>query len=105
MALPSSLFVSSEVQTREVELPDGQKHTLYFKALPAVEFRKFQLAEFSDNDDVKANSMSKLIAASLCEPDGKLALTLKDAERLHPLAANALVGAILDINGFGQKKD
>jgi hypothetical protein len=105
MALPSSLFVSSEVQSREVDLPDGNKHTLYFKALPAVEFRKFQLAEFSNDDDVKAQSMSRLIASSLCESDGKLALTIKDAERLHPLAANSLVTAILDINGFGQKKD
>lgn len=105
MTLPAGLFVSSEVQPREVELPDGSKHTLHFKALPAVEFRRFQLAEFSTDDEKKAASVTHLIAASVCDPDGRPAMTVKDAERLHPLAANALMAAILDVNGFGQKKD
>nr|AMP48223.1 hypothetical protein [uncultured bacterium] len=105
MALPSSFFAASDVQSREVELPDGSKHTLYFKELPAVEFRKFQLAENSEDEDVKASSIAKLIAASLVESDGKPAITLKDAIKLNSAAANSIMSAILDVNGFGKSKN
>lgn len=104
MGLPSALFVSSEVHAREVELPDGSKHTLHFKELPAVDFRKFQLAEMSDDDEVKAHSMARLIAASVVEPDGKPALDFKRASTLKPEMADKLVGVILEVNGFGKKK-
>lgn len=105
MGLPSNLFVSSAIHEREVKLPDGSVHKLHFKELPAIEFRKFQLAEASDDDEVRASSMTKLIVGSLCEPDGKPAITLKEAAKLNSPAANALVAAILDVNGFGEKKD
>lgn len=105
MTLPSSFFAVSEAQPREVTLPDGSKHTLHFKELPAVEFRKFQLSEASENEDVRAMSIAKLIAASLVEPDGKPAITLKDAAKLNGAAANAIMAAILDVNGFGQTKN
>jgi hypothetical protein len=73
--LDKSFFVSTELQEREVELADGSKHVLYFKELPAIEFRRFALAEQSENENVKATSIAKLIAASLCDADGKLAIT------------------------------
>jgi hypothetical protein len=105
MTLPALFFAASEVQAREVELPDGSKHTLHFKELPAVEFRKFQLAEASDDEDVRSSSIAKLIAASLVEEDGKPAITLKDAAKLNSAAANAILAAILDVNGFGKAKN
>lgn len=107
MALPDSLFVSSAVVAREVELADGSIHTLHFRPLPAVEFRKFQLAEASDNPDVKAMSVARIIAASLCEEDGRLALTVERAAQLSPSAANSIMLAILAVNGFDvdPKKD
>lgn len=105
MKLAQSLFVSSEVHKRDVTLPDGSVHTLHFKELPAVEFRKFQLAESSADDDIKAGSMAKLIAASMVEEDGKQAITLKDALRLNSAATNAIISAILEINGFGERKN
>ena len=86
-------------------MPDGSKHTLHFKELPAVEFRKFQLAEASDDEDVRSSSIAKLIAASLVEEDGKPAITLKDAAKLNSAAANAILAAILDVNGFGKAKN
>ena len=92
-------FLEGEV---EVELPDGSKHMLHFKELPAVEFRKFQMAENSEDDEVRASSIAKLIAMSLVEPDGKPALTIKEAVKLNSAAANAIMAAILDINGFGK---
>jgi hypothetical protein len=105
MGLPNTFFTSQEVQEREVTLSDGTKHTLCFKELPAVEFRKFQMAESSEDEEVRAASIAKLIAASLVEKDGKPALTMKQALQLKGAAANAIMSAILDVNGFGSKND
>jgi len=106
MKLSKTLFVSDEIHEKQVVLPNGEEHTLYFKELSAVEFRKFQMAEFSEDEDVKSNSMAKLIAISLVDPDGKPALSIKEAAKLNSAATNAIVAVILSINGFGeQKKD
>ncbi len=105
MTLSSAFFASSEIQKRDVTLPDGSVHTLHFKELPAVEFRKFQMAESAEDEDVRAASIAKLIAASLVEEDGKAAITIKDAARLNSAAANAIMVAILDVNGFGKSKN
>ena len=99
--LNESLFVSDAIVEKKVTLPDGTEHALYFKELPAIEFRKFQLIEQSDDEDVRATSMAKLIVASLCEPDGKPAITMKQAMRLKSSAMNAIVNAIMEVNGFG----
>lgn len=100
--LDESLFVSSQVQEKKVKLPDGSEHILYFKELPAVEFRRFALAEQSENEDIKATSIAKLIASSLCEPDGKPAITFEKALQLKASAMNAIFEAMLEVNG--QKK-
>lgn len=100
--LDKSFFVSAELQEREVELADGSKHVLYFKELPAIEFRRFALAEQSDNENVRATSIAKLIAASLCEADGKSAITFDQALNLKASALNAIFEAMLEVNG--QKK-
>lgn len=105
MTLAASLFVSGVIHKRDITLPDGTTHVLHFKELPAVGFRSFQLAETSDDDEVRAASMVKLIASSLCEEDGKPAITQTEAARLTSAAANALISAILEINGFGTKKN
>lgn len=105
--LNESLFVSAQIVEKEVTLADGTTHTLYFKELPAVEFRKFYIAEQSNDEDVQAASMAKLVAASLCEPDGKPAITVKKALMLKGSALSAIVEAIMQVNGFGAdaKKD
>ena len=86
-------------------MADGTKHVLHFRELPVVDFRRFHMAESSADEDVRASSIAKLIAASLVQPDGKPAITVKDAMRLNSAAANAIVNAILDVNGFGVKND
>jgi hypothetical protein len=101
--IDAALFVSDKVHEKQVTLPDGSTHALYFKELPAVEFRKFAIAESSEDEAVQANSMAKLIAASLCEPDGKPAITLKDAQRLTASAMTAIAAAIMEVNGFSAK--
>jgi hypothetical protein len=100
-SLHDSLFISEQVHEREVELPDGNKHTLYFRELPAADFRKFHLAEQSDDENLRANSMIRLVAASLCEPDGKRALTVERAAKLKPQALGAIFAKVLEVNGFG----
>jgi hypothetical protein len=105
--LNDSLFVSDTIVEKDVVLADGTSHKLFFKELPAIEFRKFYLAEQSADEDVQASSMAKLVAASLVEPDGKPAITVKKALSLKGSALSAIVNAIMEVNGFGAnvKKD
>jgi len=106
-SLGSSLFVSDKIHERKVTLPDGGEHTLFFKELPAIEFRKFYMAEQSKNEDEQAGSIAKLIAACLCEPDGKPALTAQKAAQLTAAASFAIAAEVLAVNGMGAaaKKD
>lgn len=99
-SLSASLFVSDKIHEQKVKL-GTEEHTLYFKELPAVEFRKFFLAEQSKDEDQQAGSISKLIAMSLCEPDGKPALTEQKAAQLTAAAAIEITNVILSINGMG----
>lgn len=103
MNLSAALFISDDIQARDVKLPDGSVHALHFRQLPAAEFRRFFTALQSDDEAVMSNAMAKLITASLCTPDGKPALQLKDALRLKPLAEKAIGDAVLDVNGLGSK--
>jgi hypothetical protein len=100
MAKLDKFFVSTEIHERTVKLPDGSEHLLHFRELPAADFRRFHMAEMSEDEDVRAGSMAKLICACLCEPDGKAAITYKQALQLKPAAANALIGAVLSVNGM-----
>lgn len=102
--IDSSFFVSTEVQKRTVELPDGQKHELFFKEIPAIDFRRFSLAEQSDNEDVRASSLAKLICASLCNEDGTQAITFEQALNLKASAMNSIFAEVLAVNGQGSKK-
>ena len=98
--IDAAFFTKADLQVREVGLPDGSKHSIHFRELAAVEFRKFQIAEGSDDDDKRAAAMTALIAASVCDPDGKPAMNVNQAAKLSPFAANALVTAILEVNGI-----
>ena len=99
--LNDSLFVSDKVVQKEVELPDGSKHQLWFKELSHVDFRKYLMAEQSDDDNIKAESTAKLIASSLCDEQGKPAVTLAQALKLNIAATTAITNAIMQVNGFG----
>lgn len=99
-----SFFVSTDVHEREITLADGTKHSLHFKEVPAAEFRRYYKAEQSEDEAVFGGSMARLIAASLCEPDGKPSLTYEKALSLKVGVATALFQAVLDVNGFGAPK-
>jgi len=96
--LDQSFFVSQEVHEKEVTLADGGKHVLYFKEIPAVEYQKFRLAQQSQDEDVQAGSLAKLIAASLCEPGGEPAISYEQALLLKPEPMNALFAKIMEVN-------
>ena len=98
--LDAAFFVAPKPIAREVELPDGTKHKLFFRELPVTDFRLFQLAERSANDNERAGSIAKLISMSLATEDGKLVLTYEKALQLNQAAANALTAAVLDVNGY-----
>lgn len=104
MSLDDDLFVSSTVHERDVPLPDGKTHKLYFREVDSCEFRRYQLAEASQDEAVQLTSMAVLIATSLCEPDGTPALTVDRAEKLKPAATLAIFNAVLEVNQFGGKK-
>lgn len=102
--LDQSLFVSDTLHERQIQLPDGSTHMLHFKELPAMAFRAFHLAEQSKDDEVRAGAVARLIAASLCNPDGKPALTYEEACRLKPGPTTEMLNEILSVNGFGRKE-
>ena len=101
MPLDQALFVSESVIEREVELADGKKHTFWFREVPSVKFRAFQIAETSGDEQKRLSSMFVLIAASVCEPDGKPALSAEQAAQLKPTVTSALMAEILKINRIG----
>ncbi len=94
-------FVSDEIHERTVELGDGSTHTLHFRELPVTELRRFAQAERSEDDDIRAASVSKLIAASLCDQDGKPAMSAEQAGQLKPKVANAIFAALMSVNDSG----
>lgn len=97
------LFVSDAVQERTITLGDGSAHTLHFRELSAAAFRAFQIAEQSEDEDTRASSMARLIASSVCEPDGKPAMTRERAAQLKPAVMNSIVTEILALNRLGDK--
>lgn len=98
MTLPTSFFITDELHEREVTLADGSVHKMYFREVPAVQFRRFVNDEASDNEDRRAESMARLVVASLCTAEGKPAITLGDARRLKVDPLTALFKAALDVN-------
>jgi len=102
--ISQSFFVSGEVHKRSVTLPNGEVHDLFFKEIPATEFRRFSLSEQSTDEDVRISSIGKLICASLCNEDGTPALTVEQAMKLNAPAMTAIFEQVLFVNGQGAEK-
>ena len=104
--LDKSLFVSTEVVEREVELPDGKKHKLFFKELTAADIARYVNALNSSDEEVNVLANPKLLALSLCEADGKAAITIEQALQLKPGVIGPILEALREVNGLGgEKKD
>lgn len=102
--LDDSFFVSATVHEKEVELPDGKKHKLHFKEIAYIDFTRFQSGIQSKDEDERAAASAKLIAASLCNPDGSPAITLERAEALKPAAGTAIFNAAIEVSSPAKKK-
>lgn len=102
--LDKSLFVSTEVVEREVELADGKKHKLFFKELTAADISRYVNALNSSDESVQLFANPKLLALSLCEPDGKPAITAEQALNLKPSVIGPILEAVREVNGLGDTK-
>lgn len=106
MSKYDALMITAEVQERSVKLPDGSEQILHFRELPAIVWRKFRQREESQDEDVRAGAVAFVIASSLCEPDGTLALSYDQACNLTAQAMNSLFVAILSLSGKdGERKN
>jgi hypothetical protein len=104
MSLNESFFVSEKLHEKTVELPDGSKHVLHFREVPAPIFVRFRDQQNSESEAVRAAAVANLIAESLREPDGKSAITVEKAMKLNVAAAQALMAAVMEVNVFQGKK-
>lgn len=98
--LPESFFASAVKQV-DVEI-DGETHQLHFKELSATEWNRFALIEASGDEDKKSKNMARLLALSLCEPDGKPVLTEAKAAALKPGPLALLFSKMLEANKAGK---
>lgn len=104
MSLNESFFVSEKLHEKTVTLPDGSDHILHFREVPAPVFIRFREHQNSADETTRANAVATLIAASLCEPDGKPGITVDQALKLNVTAAQALMTAVMEVNQFQGKK-
>lgn len=102
--LDDSFFISATVHEKEVELPDGVKHKLHFKEIAYIDFARFQSGIQSKDEDERAEASAKLIAASLCNPDGSPAITLEKAWTLKPSVGTAIFSAAIEVSSPTKKK-
>lgn len=102
--LDQSLFVSTAVQEREVELPDGNKHKMFFKELTSADISRYINALNSQDEEKQISANAKLIAQSLCESNGSPAVTVEQAANLKIGVIGNILEAIREVNGIGEKK-
>ncbi|MBA0428383.1 MULTISPECIES: phage tail assembly chaperone family protein, TAC [Stenotrophomonas] len=102
--LDPSLFISDDVHEREVKLADGSKHTFYIREQEAGVLRGFFTGQSSEDPDKQAESMARLIAKAICDPEGKPALSLAQAKRLKFAVQIALTKAISEVHSYQGKE-
>lgn len=87
------MFASKDVHADTITLPNGDKAQFYVRELPDAEFRKL----WQDAD------RAKLIAATICDEDGKPVMTTVQAAQLKPLVAAELQRVAMKHSGFGEE--
>lgn len=105
MHLHPSMFASPTVHEHAIKLGDEMEHKLFFREITNEQFRKFQIAERSEDLDVRSTAPAILIAASLCDEKGNDVIDVEKAATIRPDVAARMTNVILDINGFGAKKE
>lgn len=87
------MFASPDVRPDTIELSPGVTAAFYVRELPDALFRKL----WADGD------RAKLIAATICDADGKAIMSVEDAARLKPPIAAKFQDVALKHAGFGEK--
>lgn len=97
--LTDDMFVSEgDIIEHPVKLADGREHTMYFKPMTAIDWKRHLEAENSKDPQVRRESSVRLISRYLVEPDGRRSLTPEQAARLKPAVSGAIFMAILEVN-------
>ena len=105
MGLPSNCFVPNGPQAREVELADGETHVVHFVALKSPEWSEVTEGFNSEDKKLRHEVRARLVAATLCEPDGAPSLTFEQAKGVYGPVLDRLVGAAVQVNGYSTKKE
>lgn len=84
-------FAAKEVHRDTIELAPGVDAEFYVRELPDTEFRKIW----------EGGDRAKLIAACICDADGKAVMTTKKAGELKPTIAAEFQRIALIHSGFG----
>ena len=87
------MFASKDVRADTITLPDGKQAQFHVRELPDVEFRKL----WGEGD------RAKLIAATICDEDGKTVMSEAQAAQLKPLVAAELQRVAMKHSGFGDE--
>lgn len=97
----TKILTSSAPVPREVTFSDGTVETVHFKQVSAGHMRRWRAAEQSGDDEIRAFAMQRLIAASLCDADGKLVLTEAESQNLTPNGLTDLFPHVMTVAGVG----
>ena len=102
----SKFLASDKPVAREVTFTDGTVDTLHFKQVTAGDMRRWRMAEASGDEDRIVFGMQRLVAASLCDEKGKLALSEREAYGLTLQGLNDLFPHVMAVAGMdeGAKK-
>ena len=100
----TKLLIDDAIVEREVEMMDGSKAVMHFRELPNTVFERHAAQSSSADETVAAAAPAFLVSMSLCEPDGKPALTQKQAERIKRPLLVRLLNAIFEVNGMLKPK-
>ncbi len=106
MALSSKFFAPlDKIEERSIEMMDGTTEVVWLKHLPNTMFERYAIWSNSADEDVVATASARLVAAGVCEPDGKPSLTQEEAEHIERPVFQRLVRAVLEVNGYGKQAE
>ena len=100
----SKFMIGDGVVEREIEMMDGSKAVLHFRELPNTAFEKHAAWASSGDEEVAASAVARLVSMSLCDADGKLAMTQQQAERIKRPLLGRFLNAVYDVNGMLKPK-
>lgn len=97
----SKILTSNAPVAREVKFSDGTTETVHFRQVSAGQMRRWRAAEQSGDDEIRAFAMQRLVAASLCDAEGKLVLTDAESQNLTPNGLTDIFPHVMAVSGVG----